>query len=254
MPVMRESFRKKLVSGETLLGTLITLPSPEMAEVLAMSGFDWLFVDLEHSPLDALSAQRIIQAASPLAYCIVRCQANDEVWIKKSLDTGADGLIVPQVRSKSDAERVVRAAKYPPMGERSVGIARAQMYGRGFTEYVESANDSIAVIIQVEHREAVENIDSILEVSGIDCVFVGPYDLSGSRGKTGRVDDPEITAAVAAVGDACSRMSVPLGIFGATAAAVRAYIDQGFKLIAVGMDVTLAASAAGIVLGELRGC
>ena len=249
---MKPSLKKRLVAGETLIGTVITLPSPEIAEILAAAGFDWLFVDLEHSALDFQSAQALLQAAGNKIFCVIRCPSNEEVWIKKSLDLGADGLIIPQVRSAQDAERAVQFSRYPPLGARSVGMARAQGYGQTFQHYIDSANDDIALILQAEHIEAIANIASILQVPGIDCVFVGPYDLSGSMGKIGQVTDPGVLEAIAAVRQACLSANVPLGIFGATPDSVRPYISQGFKLIAVGIDVMVMGSAARSIVRALR--
>jgi 2-keto-3-deoxy-L-rhamnonate aldolase RhmA len=249
---MKETFRKQLLAGKSLVGTIITLPCPEIAEIMVSSGFDWLFIDLEHTTLDLQSAQRLLQTVSPKAYGIIRCPANEEVWIKKCIDLGADGLILPQIRTKNDAERAVRYSKYPPSGDRSVGIARAQGYGANFQEYIDIANENIAIILQIEHIEAVENMDAILQGEGIDCVVVGPYDLSGSMGKIGQVTDPQVLEAISEVREACMRAGVPLGIFGATADAVQPYIEQGFKLITVGMDVMFLGSAARNVIDNLR--
>lgn len=250
--MMKESFKKRLLTGKTLVGSLITLPCPEIAEIMVSAGFEWLFIDLEHSALNLQSVQRILQAVSSKAFCVIRCPSNEEVWIKRCLDTGADGIMIPQIRSMGDAERAVRYSKYPPIGDRSVGISRAQGYGMNFQEYVNKANESIALIVQIEHIEAVKNIDAILKIEGIDCVFVGPYDLSGSMGKIGKVTDSEVLEAISKIRDACIRGVIPLGIFGVTADSVQPYIEQGFKLIAVGIDVMLLGSSARNIIEDLR--
>jgi len=125
----KEPFRTRLKRGDLLAGTLVSLPSPEIAEILAEAGFDWLFVDLEHSTLDVRSAQTVLQAVGGRVDCLLRVPLNDEIWIKKALDTGAAGIIVPQVNSADDARRAVRYSKYPPQGARSAGMARAHGYG-----------------------------------------------------------------------------------------------------------------------------
>ena len=133
---MDDRFRAKLQAGELLVGTIVTLPTPEIAELLTSLGFDWLFIDTEHAPFDARDAQRLLQAAGRDCPCLVRVPAGDEVWIKKALDIGATGVIVPQVNSPERAAQIVRLCKYPPEGVRGVGIARAHGYGARFQDYV----------------------------------------------------------------------------------------------------------------------
>jgi len=249
---MNNLFKKRLIQGDLQIGTIVTLPSTEVAEVLCLAGFDWLFVDLEHSAMGVQDAQAILQAASPKVPCVIRVPAIDEVWIKKCLDAGAAGIIVPQIRTSEDAGRAVQLCRYPPVGSRGVGIARAQAYGAGFTDYVARANDEIAVVVQIEHVDAVANLDSIISVPGIDALFVGPYDLSGSMGKLGQVKDPEVQAAIAQVKLTAGRAGIPLGIFGTTAEAVMPHIADGYKLIAVGTDAVMLGAMARETLATLR--
>ena len=246
------SLRSRLLGGDRLFGTVLTWPCPDIAEVVSAIGYDWLFVDFEHSAMTTETLQRILQAASPAIPCAVRCPTHDEVWIKKCLDIGADALIIPQVRTRSQAERIVQYAKYPPCGQRGVGAARAHSYGLAFEDYMSRANDDIALVIQIEHIEAVDAIDDILQVEAIDCLFVGPYDLSASLGKTGRVDDSEVTEAIDRVRVACQARGRPLGIYGASPDAVRPYIDQGYQLIAVATDAGLFGRSAKRNLQLLR--
>jgi 2-keto-3-deoxy-L-rhamnonate aldolase RhmA len=234
-----------LAQDRPYLGTLVTLASPEAAEVLVIAGFDWLFVDLEHSPvLDPAAVLRIVQAVAHRIDVLVRVPTNDDGWIKKVLDTGADGVIVPHVRSASEAQRAVQAAKYPPLGRRSVGITPAHGYGATFGSYVDSANASTALVVQIEDIEAVENLDEILAVEGVDAAFVGPYDLSGSMGKLGQVDDADVRQAIERVVSRCRDVGMPLGIFaGALPAALREF-EQGMRFVAVGTDIGLLLGAA----------
>ena len=155
---MNRSFSERLRGGERLLGTLVTLPSPEVAELLALCGFDWLFVDLEHGPSDVLMAQRILQAAR--IPCLVRVPENSEAALGRVLDIGADGVIVPGIRSAAEVERVVTACRYPPEGTRGVGLGRAQGYGLNFKSYLGDANEEIVIVPQIEHIDAVHDIEA----------------------------------------------------------------------------------------------
>ena len=235
------------------MGTLVTLPSAEVAEMLVGAGFDWLFVDVEHAPHSLQDVQRILQATSPACPCVVRSPGNDEVWIKRILDLGPAGMIFPQVNSADDAQRIVSLCKYPPEGTRSVGIGRAHGYGMNFEDYVRRANEIIAVIVQVEHIDAVTQIDAIVAVPGIDAIFVGPYDLSGSMGKVGQVDDPDVQRQIEIVRTTCLKAHLPLGIFGVDPVALRALADQGFTLIAAGTDALMLGRAAKETVEAMRG-
>ncbi len=245
-------FRARLINGETLLGTMITLPSPEMVEVMVGVGYDWLFIDCEHGAFDAAVAQSLLQAAGSRCPCVIRVPNSDDVWIKKALDIGASGIIVPQVNSADQVRAVVASCKYPPEGTRGVGIGRAHAYGANFNQYVASANDNIAVIVQAEHIDAVACIDEIVRVQGIDAILVGPYDLSASLGKIGQLDDSEVVAAIEKVRSCCSDAGKTLGFFGISAEAVQPYLDQGYSLIAVGVDVLFASKGATETLNSLR--
>jgi len=246
------NFTQRLRQNELLLGTMLTLPSPEVAEMIAACGYDWLFMDGEHANLSTLDWQRMLQAVAGRSAAIIRVAAKTERDIKKVLDIGADGVIAPQVNSADEARHVVDCCKYPPQGIRGVGLARAQGYGRNFAEYMESANDRIAVIIQAEHIDAVNNIDAIVKVDGIDAVFIGPYDLSASMGRMGEVDHPEVVEAIDRVGEACQQNNIALGYFGTTAESVEGYIDKGYNLICAGVDAAFVTRGAEQVLEKLR--
>jgi 2-keto-3-deoxy-L-rhamnonate aldolase RhmA len=183
----------------------------------------------------------------------VRVPEAAEVPIKKALDLGAHGIIVPQVNTAEQAANVVRFARYAPEGARGVGLARAHGYGQRFREYLETANSETAVIVQAEHVQAVENIESIVRVPGVDAVLLGPYDLSASLGKMGQIDDPAVVAAIRRVTDVCRAAGMPLGYFGVTAAAVRPYVALGYTLIVAGVDTLYLGNGAKALLAELRG-
>jgi 2-keto-3-deoxy-L-rhamnonate aldolase RhmA len=246
------NFTQRLRHNDLLIGTMLTLPSPEIAEMISSCGFDWLFMDGEHGNLSTLDWQRMLQAVAGRSAAIIRVASNSEREIKKVLDIGADGIIAPQVNSADEARHVVACCKYPPRGIRGVGLARAQGYGRNFSDYVATANVSTAVIIQAEHIDAVDNIDAIVEVDGIDAVFIGPYDLSASMGLIGQIDHPQVIAAIDRVGRACQRQDIALGYFGTTAESVQAYIDKGYHLICAGVDAGFVTSGAEQVVQTLR--
>src|SRR5919106_1719729 len=164
---MTVSFRQRLLRGDPLIGPLLQMPLPEVAEIYAEAGYDWLFVDLEHSPMDARAALELVMTVDHQVPCVVRVPANDEAAIKKALDIGATGIIVPLVNDAAQARLAVGRCKYPPAGIRSVGVTRAQRFGFTLEAYMDAANDDIAVIVQIEHAEAVRNIDAILDVPGI---------------------------------------------------------------------------------------
>ena len=247
------NFREALTRGTPLVGPVITLPCPAAAEVLAEVGYGWFFIDGEHGPMDIGHIVGILQAVQGRCPCLVRVPSSEDVFIKRALDAGADGIIAPLVNSAETAQRVVDSAKYPPDGKRSVGGGRAHTYGFTFNRYLATANARVAVVIQVEHVQAARNIESILDVAGIDAIFIGPYDLSASLGKPGRIDDPEVQAQIVAVRDACRQRGMPLGIFVAAAEAAPPYIQQGFTLLAVGADAGLLGEAAARSLAIAKG-
>jgi 2-dehydro-3-deoxyglucarate aldolase/4-hydroxy-2-oxoheptanedioate aldolase len=249
---MSASFRDRLLRGDRLIGTLISLPSPELAEIASAAGFDWLFLDMEHGALGAGDVLRLVQAARGPCACLVRIPENREIGVQKALDTGASGIIVPHVNDASEAAAAVRWSKYPPEGGRSVGFSRANLYGARFQEDAETANGETVVVAQVEHIDGVRAIESILDVPGIDAVFVGPYDLSASLGKPGRIQDPDVREAIRTVASACAARKVPVGIFAAGLPASSGALEEGYTLVCSGIDVGLYSEAAAAILRELK--
>jgi 2-dehydro-3-deoxyglucarate aldolase len=249
---MPDNFRSRLKNHEKLVGTMVTLPTPSTAEILADLGFDWLFIDGEHGPLEIPDILGILQAVSHRTACIVRVPAGDEVPIKKVLDLGAHGVIAPQINTADQAADVVRFSRYTPAGGRGVGLARAHGYGFRFQEYVESANDTVSVIVQAEHAQAVENIEQIVQVEGVDAVLLGPYDLAASLGKMGQVDDPVVTDAIDHITKTCQAVGMPLGYFGVSAEAVTPYAERGYTLLVGGVDVLFLGGGAKRMHDALR--
>ena len=245
-------FRTRVRRRDLLVGPLVTLVDPAVAEAFALAGCDWLWLDLEHAPLGLDQLRQHVQAVAGRAGTVVRVPWNDPVHVKGILDLGCDGVIIPQVRSVDEARQAVAAAKYPPAGVRSVGIARAQRYGMTLTEYVQTANDAVTVILQIEHIDAVPHVADILAVPGVDAIIIGPYDLSASMGRPGRIADPDVAAAVATIADACTRAGMPWGAFAPDAASAKVQIARGATVIAVGTDAMYLWKGARAALGELR--
>lgn len=250
---MKHGFRQALASGKLLTGTIVTLEAPAVAERLAVAGFDWLFLDGEHAPLDSARMQAILQAVGERCPCLIRIPSIDEVWVKQALDIGADGIIAPQIRSADEAKQLVDWCRYPPEGARSVGVGRAQGYGARLGEYLSRANENIAVVLQIEHADAISAIEDIVAVKGVDALFVGPYDLSASLGISGAVSDARVITAIDRVGEVCQKHGVTAGIFGIDVDAARPWIANGFTLIAVGIDMVFLGSAAEAALKAVKG-
>jgi 2-keto-3-deoxy-L-rhamnonate aldolase RhmA len=249
---MAKPFKIALKEDAPRAGLRLSLPSPEIVEVCVQAGFDWLFIDMEHGLLDIVDVQRMVQAAAGRTSCVVRVPANEPIWISKALDTGADGLIFPHINTAEEASACVRAALYPPLGARSIGIARGQGYGVRVKETVEGTNAGITLIAQAEHIDAARNIQSILDVPGIDAVFIGPFDLSASLGIPGRTDDVRVQDAIGTILSAARIKHVPAGIFAPGVEAAKAAIARGFSLVCTGTDTSLLAGAARAIVESLR--
>lgn len=248
---MRNSLKEKIREGKAALGLWLTIPSPDVSEALSTLDYDWFLFDLEHSALDEQSAQILMQgmrgdSITPL----VRVAWNDPVMIKKALDIGAHGVLVPMVNTKEDAERAVSACVYPPVGKRGCGPKRPWIYD---PDYLDTADEEILVIVQIETEEAVANIDAILSVEGIDGVFVGPFDLSISMGFKGKKDDERFQDAIETVRAAAERHGVASGMWEGAGKSVRERIEEGWQIIALGLDLYLLVAGAKNVLQDNRG-
>lgn len=246
------TFIEKLRGPKPILGTIVSLPSPELSELLSLTGFDWLFIDMEHGTMSNGDAQRMVQAIKNDCSAVVRVAENNPILIKQALDIGADGIIVPLVNTASQAQQAVSSAKYPPLGNRSVGIARAHNYGINFADYIQHANDSVAVIIQIEHEEAVRNLDEILAVDGIDGVFIGPYDLSGSLNKLGDIFSEPVQQAIQEVKAKCRKKNIPVGLFSQNPASIQDELTNGATFLAVGTDTFFVWNGAKQVIDSFR--
>jgi 2-dehydro-3-deoxyglucarate aldolase/4-hydroxy-2-oxoheptanedioate aldolase len=231
------SFSERLRTGEKLLGTTVALPSPEVAELLALCGFDWLFVDLEHGPGDILTAQRMLQAAR--CPCLVRPAESTDAAIQRILDIGAAGVIAPGLRGAADVERVVAASRYPPAGARGVGQGRAHAYGINFRSYLTEANDEVVVVPQIEHIDAVKDIEAIAQVAGVSALLIEPDDLAASMGYLGNERHSEVGLAIERTRSVCAEAGRRLGICASTPDLAAHWFGAGFTLVAVGRDIDM---------------
>ena len=249
---MNPDFRSRLLAGDTLIGTLCALPSSEIVELLNHVGFDWLFLDAEHGAYGPETIPALLQAAGSCP-ALIRVPSCDEGWIKKVLDAGADGIIVPQIHTPEQAKKAIEISKYPPLGKRGVGVGRAHDYGRTFEDYLSNANAKTTIVLQAESEEAVDNIDEIAQTEGCDAILIGPYDLSTSLGHTGELDHPVVKNAISKIHDSCIKHDKRLGIFGVVAENLIPFMHQDFTLITVGVDTLFVNQAAEQALHTLRG-
>lgn len=230
------------MNSELALGSWISLAHPAIAEIMAKSGFDWLAIDLEHSVITIAEAEqliRVIDLCGVKPY--VRLTSNDANQIKQVLDAGAHGIIIPMVKTKRDVEHAIGAAHYPVKGFRGVGLARAQEYGAKFKEYFEWSKSNIDIIIQIEHIDAVENLEEIFSVEGILGYILGPYDLSASMGIPGQFNHPDFKKALDIISVAARKSLVLPGIHVVEPGhdELQLRIQQGYQLIAYGVDIRM---------------
>ncbi len=241
------NLKQKLRNNELTIGSWIMIGHPVCVEVLALAGFEWLVVDIEHTSIDLETTQILIATIQAKGMkALVRVSKNEEVIIKRVLDMGADGIIVPMVCSEEDARKAVAYAKYPPLGERGVGLFRAQKYGMGFEEYKKWVNDELVIIVQIEHITAVKNIDAIVKTEGIDATIIGPYDLSGSMGFPGEFQRPEVQKMIQTVLDKCNEHNIPSGfhVVDTDPVKLNEKIAQGCTFLAYGIDYFFMRDAA----------
>jgi 4-hydroxy-2-oxoheptanedioate aldolase len=255
---MRENqVKRRLREGQPSVGTWLSLPCPEGARFLSQIGFDWLTVDTEHQPIDVrMAAQMFAAVAASGAVPLARVAWNTGEAIKRVLDCGAWGIVVPMVNTRAEAEAAVAAAKYPPAGSRSVGGSlHAASFSTEAATYYARANEEILVVVQAESMAAVENAEAILSVPGIDAVFIGPNDLLATMGQTPAMetDEPEFVRALEHIRRTAARCGVASGIHVADAAAANRRVREGFQFIAVASDLRFMLAGARQELSRIRG-
>jgi len=240
--MLAAGIKQVLKEGRISIGSWMSMAHVSIAEILALAGYDWVVIETEHTAIDVSEALRLIIAIEGRGSIpLVRLAWNDPVQAKAVMDSGAAGVLVPMVNTKDDAELAVRSVKYPPLGFRGAGLARAQDYGMTFDAYVRDANDSSLLFVQIEHAQAVRNIDDILSVPGIDGTFIGPYDLSLSMGLPGQLHHPEVESAKQAVLEATMAHGLIPGIHlvhpDTAAEEMRTCVGLGYRFIALGTDI-----------------
>ncbi|ATB67727.1 4-hydroxy-2-oxoheptanedioate aldolase [Pseudomonas mosselii] len=239
MPI--NTFKQRLRTGQAQIGLWLGLADPYCAELAANAGFDWLLLDGEHAPNDLRGLLGQLQAVAPYpAQPIVRPVIGDTALIKQLLDIGAQTLLVPMVESAEQARQLVRAMRYPPHGVRGVGsaLARASRWN-SLPGYLDQADEQMCLLVQVENREGLANLDAICAVDGVDGVFIGPADLSAAMGHRGNPGHPEVQAAIDDAIVRIGRAGKAAGILSADEALARRYIELGAAFVAVGVDTTV---------------
>lgn len=251
---MTNPVKDKLRIGQLAFGAWLTIPHPAVAEIMALAGFDFLVIDTEHAAINVESVQVLIQAMSSTKVVpLVRLAGSQRAFTNKILDTGPQGVIVPMVNSRDEAEAAVRAARFPPEGTRGIGLGRAHHFDpERRDEYLKTANASMLVGIQVEHREAVGRVKEIVTAPGVDLVFLGLADLAGSLGCHGESGHSKVERAIETVVDATRQAGVPLGIPVGGPEDLANRIEQGFQFFHLGADMVYLGQAGKNRLREAR--
>ena len=245
MPAPTNTFKARLKAGERLIGLWMTLADIYSAEVVGTAGFDWVVVDGEHSPNDIRSIRdQLIALEASDTHPVVRVPIGETRLIKQVLDIGAQTVLVPMVETAEQAEELVRACRYPPEGTRGVGAsaARASRFG-SIPDYIATADDQICLLVQVENRAGIANIDDILKVDGVDGVFIGPADLSTDMGHSGNSSAPEVEQVILATLQRIKEAGKAPGILSTKDETTALYRDGGAQFLAVGIDLLMLARA-----------
>ena len=246
----KESFLNQLT-----LGTWLTIPHPAIAEILGRVGFDWLTIDLEHSAMSLETAAELIRTTDLQGIrSFVRVGSHDANVIKRVMDSGAHGIIASTINTVEEAQSIVNAVKYPPIGTRGVGLSRAQGYADEFDDHYDWLNNESIVLVQIEHIKGVENMEQIMSVEGVDGFFVGPYDLSASLGIPGEFHHPKMIAALDRVSEVHKKSGTLAGIHVVEPVPVdlQQRVKEGYRFIAYGLDFLLMSRKAQEGLNALR--
>jgi 2-keto-3-deoxy-L-rhamnonate aldolase RhmA len=239
--------------SKTPVGTWVMSASPLVAEAVGTAGFDWAVLDMEHSPIDLMGLVHLLQAVGNTPMLpVVRVPWNDSVTVKRVLDAGATTLLFPFIQNADEAKRAVAATRYPPAGVRGMaGMGRASRFGTT-ANYFKTANDGICTLLQLETTTAITNLEAIAAVPGVDALFVGPADLSGTMGLPGQLDHPDVLAQMADAAKRANALGMPIGSVGGTPETVAKYRAMGYDYVAVASDLGLLMRAAQAAAQALR--
>lgn len=254
MDLPRNAFKHAIAAGKPQIGLWCSLCSTVAIEIVSHSGFDWLLIDTEHSPNEVPDVIAQLQAAQAgTASCIVRPAWNDMVLIKRFLDIGAQTLLIPFVQNAEEARRAVDATRYPPHGIRGItGSGRASRYGR-VKDYLKRAGEEICVLVQIETRTGLDNLEAIAAVDGIDGVFLGPNDLAASLGHIGNWGHAEVQQALEDAVTRLKKIGKPAGILTPNEEEAKRFLDWGYTFVAVGADLRLLARNADALAKRFKG-
>ena len=251
MPVNR--FKRALCEGRPQIGLWSVLANASVTELLGTSGYDWLLIDMEHAPNELPDVQAQLQALrGPVTTPIVRPPWNDMVWVKRVLDLGAQTLLIPYVQTAAEAAQAVDYMRYPPAGRRGVaGGTRATQWGR-IRDYYQRAEEELCLLVQVESRQGLENLDAIAATPGVDGVFIGPADLSADMGHLGDAQHPQVQAALEDAVRRIRQAGKAAGILARGEEQGRKWLEAGCLFVAVGVDASLLAQAADGLAAKFR--
>lgn len=253
------TLKKRIAAGETIIGSWLSFDNTQLAEMMARAGFDFLTIDMEHGHASNAGLLSLIQTVELAGTTpLVRLAANEPRLIKSAMDAGAHGIIVPDIRSAAEAERAGQAMHYPPKGRRGVGLSRAQGFGFDFDAYRHDRLPQAILVVQIEHYQAVADLEAILAVDTVDAFIIGPYDLSGSIGRPGEFDHPEVVALLDRAETAIRSSAKPGGfhIVNSDEGALRKRLAGGCRFMAYGTEMIFLGEKlrdAGAFLNVLRG-
>jgi 2-keto-3-deoxy-L-rhamnonate aldolase RhmA len=249
------AFRALLERQASPLGTWLMAGTASNAEALGHAGFDWLLIDMEHGPIDFRDTWQMLQAVdcTPATPIVRVASSDDPALVKRALDLGARTLMFPYVQSAEQARRIVASAKYPPLGQRGfAGIHRASRYG-AFSDYGKLANDLTTCIVQLETPEAIERLEEIAAVEGVDALFIGPGDLSAALGCIGNLQDERVQALMRSAAQRARAAGIPVGTLGPNPEMVKGFVEMGYDYVAVGSDLVFMLQQAKSVLARMKG-
>ena len=247
--------KEALKNNKITLGTWIQISHPSIVEIIAHNcngKLDWMCIDMEHGSINIESMTNLIRTIEKYNIIpVVRIPKNDYIWIHRALDAGAKGLVIPMIKNGQEASEAVSEALYPPLGKRSFGYSRANIYGSNFEEYIKEFNNEISIILQIEHIKAVENLEFILEIPHIDATFVGPLDLAGSLGKINEKNKNLVNEKLNYYLSESNKIGIPTGyhIIKPSKLLIEDIKAQGYKMIAIGIDVVFLSQKCNEIFG-----